>query len=387
MRRFEARLLVAVMSLSIFVTACGHRSGQTEGQAFDRAAAVTRMQARLARDEAWNERYRPLAARKKKGEDVSAELESLSAERPSLTDLKDDALRIIDANPDDDAAFQAVGIVLRINDVEDMTHWQGSEKQALQERMLHVLLEHHVHRPDLLNVIYANFSSDADSIAFWEKVFDAGPAPEVRAAVAYKLAKSHARWLDEIDLSPEQRQVLRRQAQHYAGILRDDYKSVNPALASEADKLLAALDYSPGATLPGIAVKTISGGPDSLTNYRGKIVLLDFWATWCGACRKDHPKLVVLKRELAGKPFEIISISTDESPDLVAHYMTKEISLPWPQWYVGPQGSVLKAWGISGYPTYLLVDADGVIQARGVTTNLDDIQDHARGLVARLEIK
>jgi thiol-disulfide isomerase/thioredoxin len=385
MRRFAPPLLLIVMSPSILLTACGNSAPTPiEQREFDRASAVARMTAKLTEEQAWTERYKQLKAHKAQGADVEAQMTSLQAERPAVIDFKDEALRIVEANPSDDAAFQAIGIVMRANTAEDLPNWEGSANQALQQRMLQALVEHHLKRPNLLHAIYANFPNNEDFIGFWTQVYDANPSPTVRATVAYKLAKSYSNWLGQIDVAPAKREELRQQVERFGGLLRDEYAHLTP-LSATADQFLAALSYSPGARLPDLNVPTLAGRSDTLTNYRGKVVLLDFWATWCGTCRHDHPKLVALKREMADKPFEIISVSVDESRQEVTDYLAKQIGLPWPQWHVGPEGSLLNQWGVSGYPTYILVGADGVIQARGVTTYLAEIQDYARRLVAQIE--
>src|SRR5262245_39105522 len=135
MRRFAPPLLIMVMSPSLLLTACGNdvpvRSSEPTGQhAFDRASAVHRMNARLSQARAWTERYEGLKARKTQGEDVEAQLTALQAARPTLTDFKDEALRIVEADPSDADAFQAIGIVMRANTADDIANWEGSPNQA-----------------------------------------------------------------------------------------------------------------------------------------------------------------------------------------------------------------------------------------------------------------
>ena len=70
-------------------------------------------------------------------------------------------------------------------------------------------------------------------------------------------------------------------------------------------------NLSVGQSLPNLAAVDLTGRQDSLSNYNGKVLLLDFWATWCGPCIKSLPDLRQLTEELPDDSFEIISISID----------------------------------------------------------------------------
>jgi len=129
-------------------------------------------------------------------------------------------------------------------------------------------------------------------------------------------------------------------------------------------------DPAPAFTLRAIDADGGIGGSVSLESFRGKVVLLDFWATWCGPCIRAIPKMIELDSALPEDEFEILSISVDEEVETVTEFH-KIKPMPWTHWHVGPRADLLQTWAVRGYPTYILVDQDGAIVARQHDLNKD----------------
>ncbi|HXF41780.1 MAG TPA: TlpA disulfide reductase family protein, partial [Blastocatellia bacterium] len=104
-----------------------------------------------------------------------------------------------------------------------------------------------------------------------------------------------------------------------------------------------------------------------LEKHRGKIVLLDFWATWCIPCRADIPEVRKIWKQYGGDQFLIIGISLDSNRALFDGYV-KEEQLTWPQYYdgLGWGNALARLYGVYAIPHTLLIDQDGVIQATGL---------------------
>lgn len=106
---------------------------------------------------------------------------------------------------------------------------------------------------------------------------------------------------------------------------------------------------------PSFDGETISGDSISLKDYRGKLVLLDFWGTWCKGCIEEFPKLKRLKKVLKDRDFEIIGIAQDDQASL--ERFVKKKPLPWVN--VVDDGKICHQFKVSVFPTTLLIDEKG----------------------------
>ena len=124
-------------------------------------------------------------------------------------------------------------------------------------------------------------------------------------------------------------------------------------------------DLSIGKPIPELVAEDLDGKKVKLSDLKGKVVVLDFWATWCGYCIKMIPHERELVKKMKDKPFVLVSISADDSKDKVKKFIDKT-PMPWTHWYVGDQADVLTTWEIEGFPTILVVDHKGVIRYKDV---------------------
>lgn len=117
--------------------------------------------------------------------------------------------------------------------------------------------------------------------------------------------------------------------------------------------------------------KGLDGAPVDLAALRGKVVLLDFWATWCPPCRDEMPSVVAAYGRLRERGFEIIGISLDDDKGKLRDYL-KAQGATWPQHFDGGgwQNSVAQRFGISSVPTMWLVDQQGRIVDLEARANL-----------------
>ena len=137
--------------------------------------------------------------------------------------------------------------------------------------------------------------------------------------------------------------------------------------ASQARAVVANLKMVDAAVAPTFVEKSHTGGELALEKYRGKIVLLDFWASWCLPCRRDMPEVRKIWKQHGGDSFAIIGINLDSSRPPFEAFM-KEEGITWPQFYdgLGWGNKISRLYGVYSIPHTVVIDQDGVIRATGL---------------------
>ncbi|MDR1415243.1 MAG: TlpA family protein disulfide reductase [Odoribacteraceae bacterium] len=115
-----------------------------------------------------------------------------------------------------------------------------------------------------------------------------------------------------------------------------------------------------GEPSPALNAEDITGTAVTLENFRGKYVLIDVWATWCGPCRAEIPSLKAMEEELAGRDIAFVSISVDENKEAWSK-MVKDDDMTGYQLWIGQNHEFSSAYGINGIPRFILLDKEGNI--------------------------
>jgi peroxiredoxin len=117
-----------------------------------------------------------------------------------------------------------------------------------------------------------------------------------------------------------------------------------------------------GKVAPDFALPGLSGETVKLSDFKGKIVLLDFWATWCAPCRREVPGLNRLQRQFAARGFTVLGISLDEEGASVVRPIAQRLGMSYPV-AIGTQQVATDYAGIQALPTAFLIGRDGRILA------------------------
>lgn len=146
----------------------------------------------------------------------------------------------------------------------------------------------------------------------------------------------------------------------------------------------SAAPMGAGSPAPAFVFERVGGGPPvSLAALRGRVVFVNFWATWCKPCEDEMPAMERLYRKLAGADFEMVAISVDDGYDEVAEFQAR-LGLSFPITH-DPDKAVASAYQAHKYPETFLVDREGVVVTRFIGPRDWDAQpyvDRIRALIA-----
>jgi thiol-disulfide isomerase/thioredoxin len=171
---------------------------------------------------------------------------------------------------------------------------------------------------------------------------------------------------DPKPLLEEADKLLERVVKDYGDVeyfrkLSDGASGRTLAAVAKTD-LFVLRNMSIGRVAPEIEGKDIDGNPMRLSDYRGKVVVLTFWATWCGPCMADIPHEVALVKRLGSKPFALLGVNGDEDREKVRQASEKE-GITWRSWWDGePRGPIVTQWDVHRWPTTYILDHKGTIR-------------------------
>lgn len=156
----------------------------------------------------------------------------------------------------------------------------------------------------------------------------------------------------------------RDMAKAFVARVKEDFAN-NPQSAQLnqlVDQLSSEL-YRPGVgDSMNFAFTDLSGNEVDLSKMKGKVILVDFWATWCGPCVAEMPKVIEVYNSFHEKGFDVIGISLDEDKDALQKFI-KSNEMPWPQYFDGKgwANELAKQYGIGSIPATFLIGKDGKV--------------------------
>jgi thiol-disulfide isomerase/thioredoxin len=139
----------------------------------------------------------------------------------------------------------------------------------------------------------------------------------------------------------------------------------NLTLKPLAERLATRPTLLPGSSAPDFTFTGLDGKAHKLTDYRGKVVLLDFWGAWCAPCVAAAPKLAEAYEKYHARGFEIIGVDADDTEEKLREFLTRK-KLTWIQTREEQTGSIHRLYRVAAWPSYFLIGKDGVIVATGI---------------------
>ena len=148
-----------------------------------------------------------------------------------------------------------------------------------------------------------------------------------------------------------------------------------------AERYIARPELVRAKMVPNFSVTTVDGRKIAMDDLQGKVVLLDFWATWCGPCREALPHIQQAAKKFKDEPLVILSVSLDTNEQAWKEFIEKH-EMTWPQYRDGGfTGPIAKMFGVNAIPHTFTVDADGVLQEEHIGDS--SIEGKLKKLIAR----
>ena len=184
-------------------------------------------------------------------------------------------------------------------------------------------------------------------------------------------------------------QILIMKAMLYVQVLDDSAKALpllqqlktdfpETSQGRKADSIIAGIEKMEaakaiqgslvaGSPFPDFQVKDLQGQPLSIAGHKGKVVLVDFWATWCGPCVNELPNVKAAYEKYHARGFEIIGISLDQEEAKLTGFL-KEQKMTWAQFYDGKgwENELAVKYGVQSIPATFLLDGEGKVIARNL---------------------
>jgi len=150
----------------------------------------------------------------------------------------------------------------------------------------------------------------------------------------------------------------------FTAFLDQDHKNAN--LHPRAQRFLEHIELARATMAPPFSLVTLDGQHISMDGLAGKVVLIDFWATWCGPCRNALPNIKKLAQKFDGQPFTVLSISMDSDDAAWKDFVAKN-GMTWMQYRDGRfTGKLARQFSVTAIPATFTIDADGVLEDQHV---------------------
>jgi thiol-disulfide isomerase/thioredoxin len=285
-----------------------------------------------------------------------------------------DALDLADESKKDEGGLDAAVFALKLLGQHHITGADMDKASA-------IILDNHIDSPKIAAALALMVDNDRTGMTFLQTVAEKATNTEVQGLALYYTAMA----LDakaggqEGNGNAEAATRTRGEAADMmakAVKLAPDAKVGTDTLAKAVETEMVSLKIGVGNPVPDIDGLDLDGKKIKLSSYRGKVVLFDFWATWCGPCVAMIPHEREMVEKQSGKPFALLSVNVDEDKGQLSEFLGKE-KMPWSHWWDGSKGPVAKMFKVRAYPTLYLIDTKGIVRKKWIGSPGNEVVDKA----------
>ena len=392
--------MIRTGAVGLFVSLLLASGLQAAGPPDDKPAAPREKLEALKRES--EKAFEVLEHRRGGTKDDAAKKEAVEQYWKEMQTLADRAFALVEEHPNDPAALDAVIWV-----VDTAAGGNFSRKSGVRGKAFNLLTQRWITSEKLAPVCHYGYLQSQfcpEALQFLHETMEKSPYRLVRGVACLSLAR-HDRRLVEIKqrmrdlimrkplaelystnpqalkmLETSDPEVLDRDAESLLERVIAEYGDLRlphpfnqtPLGEMARGELYRLRNLSIGKVAPEIEGEDMDGRKLKLSDYRGKVVALVFWATWCGPCMGMVPHERELVKRLEGKPFVLLGVNGDDDREVAKSVMAKE-RMTWRSWWNdGMTGSIVSKWGVTSWPTVYILDTKGVIRYENVRFEMMD---------------
>jgi len=280
------------------------------------------------------------------------ELATLTAEK---------ARKIAEEDPKSQEAFETV--VYALSQLAKL-----GAKGPDMDKLLAIATEHHLGNPKAKDLVLVAGRGGAAGEKFLQAAAEKAPDKEVKAIAMLILGNSYGEQSDRATSEKESAELVAKAVDYLSRAAKEapDAKLGRQKLGEIATELMKSIKLlavgSPVPELLGTELRDQK--KQKLSDFKGNVVLVDIWATWCGPCREMIPHEREMVKRLANKPFKLIGVSADTEKSKLTKFLESN-SMPWIHWWdEGKENPLFETLKIEVFPTLYLIDAKGVIRKK-----------------------
>ncbi len=287
-----------------------------------------------------------------------------------------DAVELAADNPKDEAAVDAAVFALKL-----LGQFQLANSDM--DKATSILLENHVDNPKLESALAQMSEAGLTGQKFLKTVAEKTANKQVKAISLYYCALALGEEIGNQQAQDNDEGAKKLQAEavemmEKAVELAPDAKVGAHTLAKAAAIEMIGLKIGVGNPVPDVSGTDLDGKTVKMSSLKGKVVLFDFWATWCGPCKAMIPHEREMVGKLSDKHFVLLSVNVDEKKETLTDFLENE-KMPWQHWWEGPKGAIAKMFKVRAYPTIYLIDAKGIVRNRWIGSPGNEVLDKTVG--------